>query len=126
MPGRSGKTKATNPALPTAPPSRGVSTTDESRVTPVGVRTPVILKPSKVFLATQTVDATTHGGPLALRRSRRTTAGRKLDTILEAEKQPLPLPQPEPAGKELECEDDISRNIDRRCAEHQKGQPVLL
>ena len=113
MPGRSSKTKATNPALPTAPPSRGVSTTDESAVTPVRVRTPVVLKTRKVRLATQTVDLTTHGGPPALRRSRRTTAGRKLDTILEAEKEPLPPPETEPAGTQLESEDnDVSRNVD--------------
>ena len=89
--------KVTNSALPSAPPLRGVSTTDESAVTPVRVRTPVVLKLRKVRLATQTVDATTHDEPLALRRSRRTTAGRKLDSILEAENEPLPQPEPEPA-----------------------------
>ena len=53
------------------------------------VRTQVVLKPRKVSLATQTVDVTTHGRPLALRCFRRTTAGMKLDTILEAaEKKP--------------------------------------
>ena len=107
----------------TAPSSRGVSTTDESAVTPVRVRTPVVLKPRKVCPATQTVDATTHGGPLALRYSRRTTAGRKLDTILEAEKEPLPPPQPEPAGSELEGEDDVSKNLDGTKAV-QKTSPV--
>ena len=77
------------------------------------IRTAVILKPRKVRLATQTVDATTHDGPLTLRRSRRTTVGRKLDTILEAEKEPLLPPEPEPADAELEGEDnDISRNAD--------------
>ena len=120
MPGRSSKTKATN--LPIAPPLRGVSTTDESAVTPVRVRTLVILKTRKVRLATQTMDATTHGEPLALRRSRRTTAGRKLDTILEAEKEPLRPPEIEPAGTQLESEDnDVSRNVDGTkdaCAEH--------
>ena len=106
MTGRSRKTKVTNSALPSAPPSRGVSTTDESAVTPVRViRTPVVLKPRKVRLAT-TVDATTHNEPLALRRSRRKTTGRKLDSILEAEKEPLPQPEPEPAGTELEDEDN--------------------
>ena len=111
----------TQPFL-TAPSSRGVSTTDESAVTPVRVRTPVVLKPRKVCPATQTVDATTHGGPLALRHSRRTTAGRKLDTILEAEKEPLPPPEPEPAGTELEGE-DISKNVDGTKAV-QKISPV--
>ena len=116
MPGRSHKTKVTNSALPSAPPSRGVSTTvsatDESAVTPVRVRTPVVLKPSKVCLATQTVDATTLDEPLALRCSRRTTAGRKLDSILEAEKEPLPQPEPEPAGTELEDEDNADGTED--------------
>ena len=65
-----------------------MSTTDESAVTPMRVRMLVVLKPRKVHLATQTVDATTHDEPLALRRSRRMT-GRKLDTILEAEKESL-------------------------------------
>ena len=64
-------------------------------------------------LATQTLDVTTHGGPLDLCHSRRTTAGKKLDTILEAEKEPFPLPEPEPAGTELKGEDnDVSRNTD--------------
>ena len=116
--------KVTNSALPSAPPLRGVSTTDESAVTPVRVRTPVVLKLRKVRLATQTVDATTHDEPLALRRSRRTTAGRKLDSILEAENEPLPQPEPEPAGSELEDEDNAdgtedvqnTKRINRSCS----------
>ena len=112
MPGRSGKAKVTNSALPSAPPSRGVSTIGESAVTPMRVRTVVVLKPRKVRLATQTLDATTHDEPLALCRSRRITAGRKLDSILETEKEPLPQPEPEPAGSELEDEDNADRTED--------------
>ena len=59
------------------------------------------------------MDTTTHDRPLALHCSRRTTAGRELDTILEAKKEPFPPPEPEPAGTELEGEDnDVSRNVD--------------
>ena len=59
------------------------------------------------------MDATKHDEPLALRSSRRKTAGRKLDSILEAEKEPLPQPEPEPAGTELEDEDNGNgRNAD--------------
>ena len=84
--GRSSRTKVTNSALPSTPPLRGVSTTDKSAVTPVRVRTPVVLKSRKVSLATQTVDATTRGRPLALRRSRRTTAERKPDSSWKQQK----------------------------------------
>ena len=113
MPGCSRKTKVTNSALPSSPLSKGVSTTDESAVTPVKViRTPVVLKPRKVRLATQSVDATTHDEPLALRHSKRKTAGRKLDSILKAEKEPLPQPEPKPAGTELDEDNGNGRNAD--------------
>ena len=90
MPGRSSKSNLTNSALPFLRRSTSV----DSTVTPARIKMSVVLKPRRVHLASKTED-TMHGGLPALRRSKRTTAGKKLDDTLEAEKELLPQLEPE-------------------------------
>lgn len=73
-------------------------------------KTPGVLKPRKVHLVSKTKDTSMHGGLPTLRCFKRTTAGKKLDDILEAEKELLPQLEPEPAGTETRAEDYHTSN----------------
>ena len=83
----------------------------DSAVTPARTKTPVILKPRKVHLASKTEDTTTmHGGSPTLCHFKRTTARKKLDNILKAEKELLSQLEPEPAGTEPGAQDCHASN----------------
>ena len=75
----------------------------EETPTPVKVKTPVVLKPkSRRARLNNSSEQPLQCGALSLCRSKRATAGRKLETILEAEREPSPLATPVSAASRPE------------------------
>lgn len=89
---RSGKAKPSPPVHLPAPSTKEGA---EKTPTPVKAKTPVALKSNaKKARLNNYSEQPLQNGPPSLRRTKRAAAGRKLETILEAVKEPLPTATP--------------------------------
>ena len=103
MDGRSGRSGKPSGKPPSSDNLLTLSTKEDvvETPTPVKVKTPVVLKSkskrarmNNSSLNNSSSEQPLQGGVVSLRRSKRTTASRKLETILEAEREPFLLATP--------------------------------
>ena len=95
MDGRSGKPLGKPPSSDNLP-APSMKEDVVKLPTPVKVKTPVVLKSKskRARMNNPSLNNSSSEQPLQVRRSKRTTAGRKLEAILEAEREPFPLATP--------------------------------